>query len=366
MDHKTVLRIKSTVALVYKESKLDIFFANTREQFVIEIAYQKIVELLFRFDGIESLGEIAKRYPDIEYEELEQLVSYLKRKRVLIEIDADYDVTQVVESYRLICILEDFYHSTSEVVDALKMLSSKSVMIVGLGAVGTWITDSLARTGVNHFTLVDDDHVEISNLHRQDLFFEEDVGKSKVDVIHEKLLTINPKINVTKIKAKLDDNFFQKHNVSYDVIINCADSPSVDITTNIIAKESMKRNLPHIVGGGYNLHLTLIGQTVIPHVTACVKCFETHLEKINNADLEGVKKIVRPNRKIGSFAPLCALSASLATLDIVKVLIGRYEFINNANKRTEFVIENRDLTQHEVPKDPNCFWCGSNGIYKLK
>ena len=182
----------------------------------------------------------------------------------------------------------------------------------------------------------------------------------------KKLLAIDSNIKVTKIKAKLNDDFFLKYLVDYDVVVNCADFPSVDITTEIIALESMKRNLPHIVGGGYNLHLTLIGQTVVPHVTACVKCFEKHLERINNADLEGVKKLARRNRKIGSFAPLCTLSASLTTIDIVKILIEKYEFINNSNKRIEFIINDRDLSQHDVEKNSDCTWCGDNGIFKHK
>ena len=366
MELKKIFRIKSTVALVYEDGKLDVFLSNTREQFVIEINYEKIVELLFCFDGSECFDSIAMKFYDINKEELYALLVFLNDRRTLIDVDAKYDWRILEKNYRLISLLEDYHTSTSGVINALQLLSSGSVMVIGMGAVGTWIVDSLARTGVRHFTIVDDDNVELSNLHRQDLFFEADVGKSKVDVVHEKLIAINRNIKVTKIKAKLNHDFFSKYSVDFDIVVNCADYPSVDATTNIIGKESMRRNLPHIIGGGYNLHLTLIGQTVIPHITACVKCFEKHLESINNADLEGVKKLVRRERKIGSFSPLCSLSASLAATDILKVLIKKNEFINNSNNRIEFTIKDRDFNQHQVEKNPDCPWCGNNGVFKLK
>ena len=158
VDHKKVFRMKSTVALVYKESKLDIFLANTREQFIIEIEYENIIELLFSFDGFEDFEAIAKNHAAIDEEELYTLISYLNEKRALIEVDTEYDQEQLKNNYRLICLLEDYHTSTSGVLDALRLLASKSVMIVGLGAVGTWIADALVRTGVMHLTLVDDDY----------------------------------------------------------------------------------------------------------------------------------------------------------------------------------------------------------------
>ena len=125
----------------------------------------------------------------------------------------------------------------------------------------------------------------------------------------------------------------------------------------------MLRKMPHIIGGGYNLHLTLIGQTVIPNKTACVKCFETHLEKINNADLDGVKKLARSNRKIGSFGPICGVSASLTSLDAIKVLINKPQMLTNTNSRIEFLINDRDIKKHAVEKNPTCSWCGVNGEF---
>lgn len=364
MEYNKVFRMKSTVALVYSDGNLDIFMSNTREHFTINIHYDAIVELLFSLNGVAKVRDILHEYPEIDELELSNLLTYLNQKRILIEVNSDYEERELIENHRLISLLEDFHYKTSEVTDAMKLIASSSVLIVGLGGVGTWIADSLARLGVTNFILVDDDIVDASNIHRQDLFFESDIGKNKIDVVHDKLLNISNHIKVEKIYNKLTEDFFLKHLVNFGLAVNCADFPNVDITSEIIAKESMKRNVPHVIGGGYNLHLTLVGQTVIPNITACFKCFEKYLAKINAVDLNGVKKLARKDRKIGSFAPLCALSASLTANEIFKILIKKYSFINNDSKRIEFNIRNRDFSHQAVAKDPECGWCGENGIFR--
>jgi len=229
-------------------------------------------------------------------------------------------------------------------------------MVIGMGAVGTWVVDTLVRTGVTQFILVDDDKIELSNLHRQDFFFNDDVGKFKVDCVEEKLQQFS-KPCIIKIYEKLDDNFFLNHPLLADLVINCADYPSVDYTTNIVGKECMLKNIPHLVGGGYNLHLSLIGQTVIPNETACVKCFDTALKKINNDAFKGVKKLNRKDRKIGSFGPLCALSASLTSIEALKILINKHHSLVNTNKRIEFRTKEQDFYIKTILRDKECEWC---------
>ncbi len=359
-----IYRLKASVALVYNDNVLDIFLSNKREQFKITIDYEQIVELLFSFDGKKTVSDIMENYENIDSDDLFDLILFFIKKNVLIKVDCDYSEIFVSEQYRLINFFEDYCSSTSEVISSLKLISTRKVMIIGIGAVGTWVSESLIRTGLKNITLIDDDTVEISNLHRQGMFFSDDVGKFKVDVLSENLCSIFSDVKVTKIKEKLTSDFFKKYNGKYDLIINCADKPSVDETTRIIARFCMEHKIPHIVGGGYNLHLTLIGQTVIPNRTACVMCFEKHLQKINSADLDGVKKLTRKNRKIGSFSPLSTIAASLATIDAIKIVSGKYDFISNSNSRIEFDVRERDINKHFVEKNDDCEWCGNHGIYK--
>lgn len=357
-----VYRLRSSVALVNIEDKLEMFKTNIREALVIKIEYKDITDLLLLFDGIKTSKQILNEALIFESSDFYALVSFLNDNYILIEMDQDYPSEILGHNYRTINLLEEFCKKTSEVLECLDTISRKQVTIIGLGAVGTWVADTLARSGVRNFILVDDDTVDQTNLHRQDFFFEKDINKLKIDCVEEFLKDISD-IQVTKICKKLDDIFLDTHQLNSDLIINCADYPSVDYTSKIIGKYCMSKGIPHLIGGGYNLHLSLIGQTVIPGKTACVKCFEKHLDKINTADLDGVKKLSRPNRKIGSFGPVCALSASLTSTEAFKVLINKFQFLTNTNKRIEFKITEQDFSIQDVPRNPDCEWCGTSGIF---
>ena len=236
-------------------------------------------------------------------------------------------------------------------------------MIVGLGAVGTWVTQSLLMDGVQNFILIDPDKVEISNLHRQIGFTEKSIGTFKVDAFSEYLKIKSNDVNITKIKDWLDETFFEKYQFSnIDLIINCADFPTVDKTSLLIGEYCMQKGIPHIIGGGYNLHQSLIGQVVIPNKTACVECFREKLEEINRIDTANIRKMEHKNRKIGSFPPLSALSASITANESFKILANLENIVMN-NNRTEFLIRTLNFSNIEIKRSATCKWCGNEGKY---
>ena len=346
-------RLRSSIALVYRENLLEFFKTNVRESVFLEIDYKNVIDLLLEFDGKRTVEYISIKHK-IQLEFLIRLVEFLNTKYILIEVDEEYSCNYIEEKYRLINFLEDYCVKTSDVIYKIKDLQNKVVIIVGIGAVGSWIADMLVRNGVGTLILVDDDIVELSNLHRQHLYFENDIGNFKVDVAEKNLKNINTNINIIKIKNRLAENFFNNFEYDCDFIVNCADYPSVDFTTKIVSEYCMKNNIPHIVGGGYNLHLTLIGQTVIPNKTACCECFDIKLQQLNIPFAKGLKKLNRKDRKIGSFAPLSTISASLSALDIFKVLCGLEDFIVNGSKRIEFTIKEMDFNIMSIERNKNC------------
>lgn len=361
VEENKIFRLKASIALVYKNKILNLFKTNTRENLFLEINYDNIINLLFDFKGKLTIKEISEKN-NIDKDTLLSLVNYLNKKNILIEIDKKYPLKLIEEKYRIINFLEDFCTKTSEVIEKINSLKNKQVLIIGLGAVGSWIADVLARNGVENFIIVDDDKVELSNLHRQNLYFEEDIGRYKIDCVEERLKEINDTINVIKIYKKLTKEFFIDFDYECDLIINCADYPSVDYTTKIIGEYGMKNNIPHIIGGGYNLHLTLIGQTVLPYKTACHNCFDIKLQEFNASEIIGLKKLQRKNRKIGSFAPLSVISASLSSLDAFKILCNLEEYIVNNSKRIEFRIREMDFDIMEIPKNSECPVCSKGNI----
>ena len=81
----------------------------------------------------------------------------------------------------------------------MKQLASIKVILFGIGGVGSWCAESLIRSGVHHLTLVDMDKVDETNINRQLLATRDTIGEIKVEVLKNRLLTINPKAKITPI-----------------------------------------------------------------------------------------------------------------------------------------------------------------------
>ena len=109
--------------------------------------------------------------------------------------------------------------------DGMQRLQEASVIIFGLGGVGSWCAEGLVRSGIRRLTLVDSDCVCITNVNRQLMATTRTVGKVKVDVLKDRLLEINPKADITAIQ----DIYSAENAVSfgleqYDYIIDAIDS----------------------------------------------------------------------------------------------------------------------------------------------
>ena len=87
------------------------------------------------------------------------------------------------------------------IVGQKKILNAK-ILIIGAGGLGCPVIDNLTRSGVKNITIADDDKVSLSNLHRQTMYYTNDIGKFKVDVIKNKIKKINPSSKVNIIKKK--------------------------------------------------------------------------------------------------------------------------------------------------------------------
>lgn len=361
MNVKSVMnnfRLRQSVGIVVHDEIVEFFKSNVRESIKIKLNFPGIVELLKMFNGQNSLQEITEKYSGIDIQQLEKLALFLNQKNIIIDQDCQYPENLKSEQYRMINTFEDYCHTTSEVLDCINKLKKSKVMIVGIGAVGSNVATYLAHCNVGSIILVDNDNVDISNLHRQ-FYFENEVNSNKNLALLNSLKNISPDINIDIINDVVDDDFFKRNNIpsNVDLIINCADEPNVDYTSKIIAIFSMSHDIPHIVGGGYNLHQTLIGQTIIPFRSACFNCFNLFLKEINSKDLTNVKKLHREKRKLGSFSPLSGLAASLASLDAIKLLAGKVEYLQQENKRVEFSLRNLSFNVQNVPRAPECNWC---------
>jgi molybdopterin/thiamine biosynthesis adenylyltransferase len=356
-------KLSSTVSVVkINESILEFFKSNTRQQVRIRVEDDIIMSLVTNLDGTKTLEEIACIY-DVDIDTLKQLMDFLRVKGVLDNVEPKEDFTDYKFYRRIIHFLADFSSDHNQLVNMWINVRNSTVLIIGLGAVGSWVACNLVQSGVNKMILMDPDIVELSNLHRQFGYRELDIGKRKVDVLEKRLQEYNPSVKIVKMFDFLEKNTLEKlNNYNIDLIINCADKPNVDTTSLFVGEYGMKRDIAHIIGGGYNSHLSLIGQTIIPGKYACVKCFQKQLEEDNKIDSNRVKKLAIKNRKVGSFGPMCAIIASMIGMESIKVL-SKHILPANINRRGEFDIYTMDIKYKSFKRRKDCEWCGEKGKY---
>ena len=347
------------------ENIIEFFKTNTREQTRIKVDSDLILKVVNSLDGMKTIEEISSFF-NVSIEEVHSLIEYLSKNGLLDHTFPKEDFYKFEEYRRVIYFLADFVQCHDQHVSMWNRLRKSTVLIVGLGAVGTWVASNLVESGVENLILVDPDIVEISNLHRQYGYRYQDIGKKKTEALKGRLKEYNSDLNIDTYNLALDENMLDIFNSQpVDLIINCADNPNVDLTTLWVGEYGMKRNIPHIVGGGYNMHLSLIGQTVLPGKSACAKCFEIQLKELNTIDSKRVKKLQVKNKKVGSFGPMCSLIASIIGMEAIKILSNCVEPAN-INRRGEFDIFNMNLKYSNFIRRDDCEWCGKDGKYYNK
>ena len=128
--------------------------------------------------------------------------------------------------------------------DNFEKIQDKVIAVFGLGGVGGTALEALARTGFQHFILVDFDKVDPSNLNRQILYTYEDIGKSKVDVAKNRILSINPQADIKTFNLKAQDFDF---NQKIDFIVDAIDDVNGKL---FLLGKAQEKNIPFIMSLG--------------------------------------------------------------------------------------------------------------------
>lgn len=126
------------------------------------------------------------------------------------------------------------------VIGQKKIIDSK-ILIIGLGGIGSPVATYLAAAGVKNIGIVDFDKIEISNLHRQILFSEKDIGSLKTKITKKKILEINSKARILDFNLKINNNNIINIAKNFDYVIDGTDNFSTKITINDYCKKFKKK-----------------------------------------------------------------------------------------------------------------------------
>ena len=135
--------------------------------------------------------------------------------------------------------------------EGLEKLKNANVLVVGLGGVGSFAAEFLARAGVGKMTIVDGDTVDITNINRQLPALHSTVGKPKVHIVGDRLMDINPELNLTRIEEFLSPE--RTHEVvteEYDYVLDCIDSITPKINLILAAKRKRVKVISAMGAGG--------------------------------------------------------------------------------------------------------------------
>ncbi len=132
--------------------------------------------------------------------------------------------------------------------EALEILKNKTVLVVGIGGVGSFCVEALARTGIGHLILVDKDKVESSNINRQLLATTETINQVKVIVMKKRIQTLNPECKVDTYDCFYDSSMDEKiFSQKIDFVIDCIDSIK---SKQDLAMACIQRDIPFLSSMG--------------------------------------------------------------------------------------------------------------------
>jgi molybdopterin/thiamine biosynthesis adenylyltransferase len=186
-------------------------------------------------------------------------------------------------------------------------LHDARALIVGVGGLGSPAAMALADAGVGTLGLVDPDTVELSNLHRQPLYLESDVGSPKVDAAATRLRVEHPALRVETWRTRFDLDTAPLLD-GFDVVLDGTDSVAAKFAVNDAA---VARRVPLIHAGAIGTRAQLL--TILPGETACYRCL---FEEPPPADE------VASCEEAGVLGPVVVLAGSLQAADAIRLLSG--------------------------------------------
>ena len=197
--------------------------------------------------------------------------------------------------------MEEKWNSRTELLigkDAIKKLENAKVVIYGIGGVGSFVAEGLARSGIGHLVLIDNDVISISNLNRQIHADTKTIGKKKVDVMKERILNINPNAKVDVYMANdIKEGEESIIDETFSYVIDAVDTISTKLK---LVEKANEVNVPIIaaMGAGNKLDPTKFEVTDIYKTSVCplAKVMRKELKKRNIRKLKVVYSKEEPNK----------------------------------------------------------------------
>ena len=217
---------------------------------------------------------------------------------------------KLVERYSRQIVLKDVGPTGQK-----KIMNSK-VLVVGAGGLGCPVIDYLSRAGVGNIGVVDNDKVNISNIHRQSLYNSNDVRKFKVNVVKQKIKLINPQVNIKTFKTRIEKKNIEKIFKNYHFIIDGSDNFKTKFLLN---EYSLKYKKVLIVGAISKMDGHIFTFNFKNKKDTCLKCFyqSEPSDEILNCEYEGI------------LGPVAGIVGNIQAMEVLKKILNLSKESNN-------------------------------------
>jgi len=221
-------------------------------------------------------------------------------------------------------------------------LKQARVCVVGVGGLGNPITTRLAAMGVGKIRIVDRDVIELSNLHRQTMFNEDDIGQVKVETAAKKLRKLNNDIIIEELPVSINDYTALDAIDGCDVVIDALDSVNARYSLN---KACIEKKIPFVTGAAVGV----TGQTftIIPSESACYHCLFPALDEdsMPTCSIEGVHPSI------------LSIIGGIEVSEAVKIITEKKPSLQDRILHVD--LENLIFNFTKVSKVEECSVCGS-------
>ena len=220
--------------------------------------------------------------------------------------------------------------------DGQEKLKRSRVVIAGAGGLGSPIAMYLTAAGIGMIRMIDHDHVALSNLNRQVLHWEEDIGRKKVDSARTKLGRLNSAVEIEAIAETITEGNVSHLLDGFDVIIDAMDNVP---TRYILNRCAIEKNIPFFHGAVNGFEGRVM--TIIPGETACLRC---------------MYRGPVPQEKFPVVGVAPAVIGSLQATEVIKFLVGIGELLTNRLLIYDGL--KAAFSEFRVNRNPNCDHCG--------
>ena len=217
-------------------------------------------------------------------------------------------------------------------------LKKAKVFLAGAGGLGSPVAIYLTAAGIGTLRIADHDKVELSNLNRQVLHWEENIGKRKVDSAAAKLGKFNPGVKIETIAETITEANISRLVGDSDLIVDAMDNLP---TRYLLNKTAIQKGIPFFHGAVYGFEGRAM--TVLPGKTACLNCL------YHGASV--------PKEKFPVIGVTPAVIGCIQATEVIKYIVGLGELLTD--RLLNFDALRMKFNEFKINRDPNCGHCGN-------